>query len=154
MAEITLTRNKITIIDDEDLELISRYKWYAHRNKSGNWYASSTINGVMTRMHSLLLGTRSLIDHKNGDGLDNRRENLRLATLSQNVANSKKRKGCTSQYKGVSWSKTENKWAAEIYINGTRIFIGLFSNEVLAAQSYDTYALAYFGEFARLNFPK
>jgi hypothetical protein len=115
-------------------------------------------------MHREILGLnhgdRSLVDHRNGNTLDNRRCNLRLATRAQNVFNTAKRKAkATSKYKGVTWSKQassngtkyDGKWRAQIRHNSKLIHIGMFTNELEAARAYNSKAKELFGEFARLN---
>jgi HNH endonuclease len=93
------------------------------------------------------------IDHINGDCLDNRRENLRKATRSQNMANQPKIGGTwSSHYKGVTWFKQRQKWRAQIKIEGRNHHLGLFINEDDAAKAYDEAAFQAFGEFAHLNF--
>ena len=96
-----------------------------------------------------------IIDHKNGDGRDNRVANLRLATYAQNSQNRKKvSKKCGSKYKGVTFSKKLKKWRAQICFNGIKKHLGYYEDEVAAAKAYDCAALKYHGEFAKLNFPK
>jgi hypothetical protein len=96
-----------------------------------------------------------LVDHRNGNTLDNRRTNLRLATCSQNRINSQRDKSKTSsRYVGVSLEKGRGKWLAYISYNGKRIHLGRFDNELDAARAYDLAAVKYHGEFARLNFPE
>lgn len=105
-------------------------------------------------MHRLLVGAERGIevDHKNRDGLDCRRENLRVATRSQNASNSPSIGG-TSKYKGVNWHRARGKWAAYIKHNMVRKYLGLFLSEQDAACAYDAAAIRMHGEFAYLNFP-
>ena len=95
------------------------------------------------------------IDHKDHNGLNNTRENLRLATISENARNCEKTKRPTSsKYKGVCWNKKSKKWQAHIHYNGISIHLGLFDSEEDAAKAYDEAAKIYHGEFAVLNFPE
>ncbi len=109
-------------------------------------------------MHREILGLdhgdRRQVDHINGDGLDNRKENLRICDTSKNVINRSIGKINTSGYKGVNWRKKSKKWVARIGFNNKRIYLGDFNNKEDAARAYDTAALKYYGEFAKLNFPK
>lgn len=94
------------------------------------------------------------LDHINGNPADNRLDNLRLATQAQNSSNTRKQRGTySSQYKGVSWSKSKGKWHVCITAHGKQTHHGDFTNEVEAAQTYDRVARILHGEFARLNFP-
>ena len=95
-----------------------------------------------------------LVDHRNNNGLDNRRDNLRLATSSQNNCNSRKRKNTTSQFRGVCFCKAKGKWDANINLAGKRIWLGSFDSEIEAGKAYDEAAKKCHGEFARLNFPE
>ena len=121
---------------------------------------------IMQRM----LGVRRLprrmhVDHINGDPLDNRRENLRMATPMQNAANAHKQSGCSSIYKGVSWNTEKRRWKAELNLTirsahrgkrgrGIRLLLGWFEDESYAAICYDSIAREWYGDFARLNFPE
>jgi len=103
-------------------------------------------------MHNLIMGTK-LVDHKNGNGLDNQKNNLRNCTNQQNHMNRRPKKNCTSKFKGVCRFKKDLKWTAVIKFNRKQIYIGIFGNEEDAAKAYDKKAKELFGEFAYLNFP-
>jgi hypothetical protein len=94
------------------------------------------------------------IDHINNDRSDNRIANLRLASSSENGMNMLKRKGCTSQYKGVSWCAQPKKWRSKIMKDGVQKHLGYYDNEEEAARAYDKAAKEIFGEYANLNFPE
>lgn len=159
MQVIQLTQGKKTVIDDSDFEKVSKYKWYAHRQQN-TWYAKH-YNSERKKPESLqrfLLqpSKRMIVDHINGDGLDNRRCNLRLCTKAENAVNSGKgryKRGVSSKYKGVCWRKSLRKFSAQIVFEDRSRYLGVFRDEVKAAIAYDKAALRYFGSFARLNFP-
>ena len=92
------------------------------------------------------------VDHQDGDGLNNQRNNLRPATRQQNMRNGFKRAGCSSQFKGVCWAKREAKWVAKIRVNKRLLHLGYFIQEHLAAAAYSDAAKQFFGEFARTNY--
>ena len=95
-----------------------------------------------------------LCDHLNRSGLDNRKTNLRPATVSQNLSNRHKTKSKTrSKYKGLEWDKAQRKWKARIQHQGRKIYLGSFTSQTSAAKAYDTAAKKYHGQFAALNFP-
>ena len=159
MKEIPLTRGMVALVDDDDFERIAKYRWYAHRNSSGIVYARATIkdsNGrnKRIRMHRLVLNECApLIDHVNGNGLDNRKQNLRLASNSQNLGNSRKGFGQgSSKYRGVHWDRMARFWRACISIKNRTKWLGTFPSEIEAATAYDLAAKEHFGDFARLNF--
>jgi hypothetical protein len=157
--EIQLTQGKIALVDDEDYNVLQKLRFYAVNN-SGWWYAVTHLprEGKPQRrvfMHRLILNPpkNKQVDHINGNTLDNRRCNLRLATNSQNHMNSKKYSNDSlSQYKGVSWNSASTQWFAQIMVNQKLLHIGTFASEVDAAHAYDDKARELFGEFARLNF--
>lgn len=165
MKEIKLTRGKVALVDDQDYEWLNAFKWEAYENPFGKqtrWYAIRRIYtprprfATTERMHRLILQPPWYlgVDHKNGNGLDNRRENLRIATDSQNQWNSRKGPGTSSRYKGVSWNKQRKRWAARIWVNGIYQHLGYYEDEAVAALEYDRVAREFRGEFARLNFPE
>lgn len=141
-------------VDDEDYEYLMQFSWTAQNTSSPTWYASGRVNGEHTYMHRIIMNCPrgTIVDHENGDGLDNRRSNLRLSTRSQNTANSLIYSTNTSGFKGVSWNKSMRKWEANISINGKKIYLGVFSDPLEAALSYDTAARELFREFALVNF--
>jgi len=146
-------------IDDEDLDKIAGFKWSPYTRKiSDVIYAVTTVreNGLSlsVRMHRLILPDTRMIDHINGNGLDNRKSNLRKASPTQNMANSRKRQGSTSRYKGVHWQTKASKWVAVIRYNRKHMYLGTFTDEIEAALTYDQAARQLFGEYARLNFPE
>jgi len=140
---------RFALVDDSDFALVTPHRWHIHVSNAGQEYVRGWVNGRHVRMHCLIMGRRG-IDHVNGDRLDNTRTNLRVATQSQNAANSGPRRG--KQYKGTYWQQG-CPWRAEIRVGGVRRHLGSFSDEESAARAYDTAALAAWGPFARLNFP-
>ena len=150
--EIPLTRGKVAIVDDDDFERMSKLKWKARRDRTGTWYAERNtgdqkFNGI--GMHRMILDTAApFIDHRNGDGLDNRRENLRPATHSQNQANRRRLPTNTSGYKGVTWNKKSAKWQAGIKVDGRSFHLGLHDTAQAAGDAYAAAAVRHFGEFA------
>ena len=146
------------LVDVEDYErVIEAGPWhvksdgrttYAHRNvrRSDDAWTTQTL-------HVFIAGAKR-IDHLNGDGLDNRRANLRQATPSQNAANAAVRADSTSGFKGVGWHEIRKRWRARVMCNGKSRSLGYFDNPEEAARAYDSAARELFGEFARLNFPE
>ena len=154
MKEIELTQGKVAIVDDEDFEYISQWKWcYTINQKSRSGYAIRR-PGIL--MHRVINKTPPGMqtDHINGNGLDNRKENLRSCTRTQNKANVKMNRNNKSGYKGVSREKKRKTWRAHIRIGGKGRALGRFDILEEAARAYDRAAREKFGEFARLNFPE
>ena len=153
---IPLTQGKFAIVDAEDYERLSKYKWHVDKGDS-TYYAARGIVGKNFRMHREILNAPEglVVDHRNHNGLDNRRENLRLCTVAENNMNRRpsKRANKSSRFKCVSWDKRRKRYQAYIQQNGKTVRIGRFKSEVAAAKAYDEKAKELFGEFAYLNFP-
>jgi hypothetical protein len=116
-----------------------------------------TGNARAVYMHRVILGLQDrslMVDHINRDGLDNRRENIRIATAQQNCMNRRYERKSASGFRGVTWNKNCQRWQAAIKSNGKQRHLGLFSDAIEAAHVYDDHARNLFGEFARLNFPQ
>lgn len=160
MKEIQLSNGLSTFVDDEDYERLSVYKWYVlSRKNSQTKYAVATYNeNGKTKsilMHRFILGVgrgQPFVDHKDGNGLNNTRGNLRLASNTQNTRNRKKHKSSKYPYKGIQRS-TKGEWRASIVIEGKQKRFGCFYTPEEAAMEYDRLAILHYGEFARLNFP-
>lgn len=152
---IPLTQDKFAIVDAQDYEWLCKYKWYALKDKA-TYYAARSANRKTLRMHREIMRAPKhlLVDHRDHNGLDNRRSNLRLCTPAENIRNQGSARGSTSKYKGVTWCKARNIFQARITFNGRRIHLGSFKNEIDAAKAYDKKAKELFGEFAYLNFPE
>lgn len=150
VVKIPLTRGVEAVIDDDSYHLVSNYKWYAIVGRHDTLYAA---RGHGLLMHRVITNAppNLFVDHKNGNGLDNTKANLRLVNRSQNQGNSRPRKG-SSNFKGVSWDWTRNLWRVDICFNGKRRAIGRFKSELDAALAYDKAALEQWGDFALLNF--
>ncbi len=154
-----LTQGLETIFDLPDLMLVAPHRWCAHKNHR-NIYPATNISlpGGKRRliyMHKLLIsGGRAVhIDHANLNGLDNRRENLRLCSQNENLRNRRLNTKSKSGFKGVSWHSGCRKYEANIRINGRQTRIGYFSDPIEAAHAYDDAARIHYGEFASINFP-
>jgi hypothetical protein len=162
MKTVPLTRGYMALVDDADYESVSAHKWCARvdRRRDGtirSVYAGRTAHvagkKIFQSLHRYILGLGNSImavDHVNHNGLDNRRENLRLATYSQNAANNRKRRNTSSRYKGVRWHRATEKWEARIGVAGKLKYLGLFTSEEAAALAYAEAASKAFGEFANV----
>jgi len=160
VLRIPLTNGKGSTIVDADYTP-SSWQWYIHRGYRTEYARRTEGKGhiflhreIMANMLGRPLELSEQVDHINGDGLDNRRANLRLATNTENQHNSRKPKTNTSGYKGVYWYKPTQKWCARIRVNGQRLHLGYFADPVAAARMYDRAALYFHGEFYRANFPR
>jgi hypothetical protein len=151
MIEIPLTKGKFGIIDEEDFFIVSQYRWWA-KQKKGKWYVETKIDGKNVSFHRFLMNAPkgTLIDHQDGDGLNNQRSNLRFASSQQNCWNMKKQVG--REYKGVSFRRDRGCYRAYITMEDKYYHLGHFSTAELAATAYDKAAKELFADFANLNF--
>jgi len=154
---IALTLCQEAIVDAADYELLMARNWYAQwQPRTKSFYAHTWDEGRRTGMGRIVLGLKqgdaTEVDHRNGNTLDCRRENLRVATSAQNNQNRKRHEVNRSGFKGVRPSG--KKWAAKIYVQGRSIYMGCYATPEEAARQYDAVARLAFGEFARCNFPQ
>lgn len=158
---IPLTKGKFAIVDPEDFDRLSIYKWFASKNGSTFYAKRHTRTGEHAKttsvcMHREIMNAPDnlVVDHINYNGLDNRKANLRLATRRQNSLHViRTMNPGSSKYKGVSWHTYKKRWGAQITYNGKTTFLGYFKDEIQAAKVYDKAARIYHAEFAALNFP-
>ena len=165
LVKVVLSKGIIVLIDEVDMGEITPMHWYCNARgyavreaELGRIFGKSITEvifmhrAVMENVLNRCLSDGEVVDHKDGDTLNNRRSNLRLSTVLQNRLNSKKRGDKTSsQYKGVHWHKHGEKWSARITVNKRQVSLGYFLDEHKAAFAYNEAARKYFGEFARLN---
>lgn len=159
MAEIRLTHGVVAIVDDELYPSLSQFKWYAQKSASGSFYAARNIPQHHRRRKTIYMSREITgcpdgfdVDHANGNTLDNRRENLRICTRSQNKANAPRYANNKSGFKGAFWNKTAKQWSAQICIHQKIIHLGCHPTREAAARAYDEAAKRYFGQFAKTNF--
>jgi hypothetical protein len=156
MKEIQLTKGKVTLVDDQDFDFLNQWKWRASC-EHGLWYARRTAltatGPKYIGMHQVILGYPKGLhgDHRNGNGLDNQRKNLRIATPSQNQCNKRMHPKNTTGFRGV-WRR-DGRFSSVIKYQGRRYYLPARDTAEQAAQDYDAKARELHGEFARLNFP-
>lgn len=161
MKEIELTQGYKTLVDDEDYEYLSQWKWCVRSKPDGRNVAvrAERVPGTKNskrnfQMHRVITNCPDgmVVDHINGNPLDNRRENLRICTIQQNSMNRKTQTTAKfrSKYKGVCWDKSRNQWCSRVYFNNKPI-VKRHKSEQEAALAYNIKATELFGEFAKLN---
>lgn len=155
MKEIKLTKNQVALIDDADFDVLSKQKWSAHqRARHYGYYAIGTMkSGKSVLMHRFILDVKDpnmVVDHIDGNGLNNQRGNIRICTRSQNSKNSRSRVGSSSRYLGVN-KRYNGRFQAHIRVGGKIKCLGTFINEIDAAKAYDRAAVEYNGQFASVN---
>jgi hypothetical protein len=154
--EIKLTQGKVAIVDNDMYDYLNQFKWHAVK-QSGKFYARRHIKSsnpnIKILIHRDVMKPEKgfVIDHIDGNTLNNQKDNLRICTHAQNIRNSKININNTSGFKGVYWNKQSAKWYAFIRFNNKRIHLGVFFKLKDAAKSYNEGALKYHGEFANLN---
>lgn len=149
--KIALTRDKFALVDEEDYKILSQWKWKYMTNNSAARHVWDKENKryYHVYMHRLIVDapTSKVVDHINGDRLDNRRSNLRVCTQSQNLMNQKIRQDSESRLKGVYWHKQNNRWYARFRGKS----LGSFDTKEEAADNYNKMAIKEYGAYARLN---
>lgn len=155
MVKIDLGNNQFALVDFEDYEYLNELKWHIYKNGNHLYARSSFYDNKKQKnilMHRLILEPKGkCIDHINGNGLDNRKCNLRICERHQNALNRKKNINNSSGFKGVSWFKPSQKWRVQIGYKKVVYHIGSFINLIDAARAYNEAAIKYHGEFANLN---
>lgn len=162
MKEIQLSKTGknrgkyVALVDDEDFEYLNQFRWHVSEFKN-TMYASTIIiinnRKKNTYIHNLIMNC-IWIDHKDNNGLNNQKSNLRLCTHKQNCTNRGSSINSSSKYKGVSVVKTRKSgWTSYVYFQGKKYYLGYFRNEIDAAKAHDKKAKELHGEFAHLNFP-
>ena len=165
MKEIPLTQGTVALVDDEDFDALAAFKWCASRSRNtfyatrgvhrpdGRWTTEQMHRVVFARKLGRALTDGVNPDHENRNGLDNRRENLREATVAQNRRNCRRHSANpASQYLGVTWRKYEKKWQAQIGIARECIYLGCYATELAAAQAREAFITAHPELRARSNF--
>lgn len=151
MKRIPLTQDRFAFVDDEDYEYLMQWKWILLINGKHK-YAIRRENGKPIMMHRVIMRVSDgfIVDHRNGNGLDNTRSNLRVCTNEENIRNRKLNQNSTTGYKGVT--RRNSRFTAKVVFQGKDYFLGRFDTAVEAAKAYDKKAKELFGEFAKLNF--
>lgn len=155
MKQILLTQGKYALVDDEDYENLAKFKWHAGQYGK-TWYAKRLVwdsklkKGKITRMHHYVMPLREglMVDHINGNGLDNRKSNLRLVTKAQNMMNAGRRRNTGKWGVGVAWHKQNSKWRAYITLSKRQISLGCFDNPEEAQRARREGEKKFFKEFA------
>lgn len=156
---IPLTQGYVAVVDEEDFESVSAHCWHVQvdKRRPSIQYARRDVGDSAVFMHQQILGFPKgcEIDHINGNGLDNRKKNLRKSSKSQNHQNQIIRGDSKTGFKGVSrYSNRPGLWRARISVGGKRLHLGCFSSPEEAARAYDEAAEKHFGEYAKLNFER
>lgn len=155
MKYIQLTQEKFAMVDDEDYDYISRWEWFLISNgyAGRDGEQKDNVRQKQILMHRVIAAAPDgmEVDHINGNGTDNRKENLRVCTHQENIWNGRMRKDNTTGYKGVSWAKDLGKYVAKIRVNGKLVHLGYFVEKEDAAKAYWEAAERFFGEFAKLS---
>lgn len=139
MASIALTKGYIAEVDDADLPRVQQHAWCAFSNGGNQIYAEATIKGKRARLHRFVMEATAgtIVDHKDGNTLNNRRSNLRFVSKSENAINAKVRRNKThSMHRGITFDSSRNKWVAQFKAHGVKYNLGRFATELEALQAY------------------
>jgi hypothetical protein len=157
MKEIKLTQGKVAFVDDADFEYFNQFRWCATKTKYGSFYAHRRSNSKgqidYLYLHREIMNAKpyEYVDHKDGNGLNCQRANMRICTMWENQGNRVLNRNNSSGFKGVAWKKDREKWRARITKNEKSIHLGYFDHAETAALAYNLAAQKHFGEFAKLN---
>lgn len=159
--EIKLTQTQVTLVDDEDYDYLTQWKWCAMYDPNADTYYAVRgrtkeelqLGKAPIKMHRVITNARKgeLVDHISGNTLDNRKHNLRIVDNTQNQQNKGMSRNNTSGVKGVSWHKRDRVWRASISVNGKRIHLGNFSDKEDAIKAYRSAVVLYHGEFGNIG---
>lgn len=155
---IPLGHALFALVDEDQFEYLNKWFWYCQTRKRSKQRPYHCVARISEGRHSISMAREILgatvgqvVDHIDGNTLNNTRSNLRFASISQNSRNTRVKKTKKSHYKGVR--KSRSAWKVVIFVNGIELYLGSFKSDVEAAKVYDNAARKYFGVFARLNFP-
>lgn len=152
MRMITLTQGRVTLVDDEDFERLSKHRWYYSTGYARRCIREDGKKKTIRMHREIMNPAKGLdIDHVDHDGLNNCKFNMREVTRAQNTRNKQCRGTGTSSYKGVYFLKRTQKFVAQIELNYKNMHLGYFADERLAAQAYNDAAVKYHGPYACLN---
>ena len=158
---IPLTKGQVAVVDASDYEWLMQWSWTPWRkNELSTYYAVRWLrrsNGAQAsiRMHRQIMGLDGpMVDHRDGDGLNNRRSNLRHCTSGQNNCNRGVSRNNVTGFKGVHWKKREQRYTVSISANGIINHLGYFDDPVIGAKAYDAEAIRLHGDFAKTNFKR
>lgn len=151
MKRIKLTQGKFALVDDDDFNKLSKYKWCLVNVTNNCKYAVTTIKCKQFSMHRVIMNIKNsniFVDHINRNGLDNRKENLRIVSCSENAMNASIRSDNKSGFKGIYWNKLSGKWHTQIWFNKKCIYLGSYDSLNLAKIIRKLGEIEYFGDYA------
>lgn len=152
MKSIPTSQGFSALVDDEDFVFLARFKWYANVQKApGKVYAATDVGRRRIYMHQLLIPRARMVDHRNRNGLDNQKHNLRECSKAENAVNAKLNSNSSSGVKGASWHKAAGKWMAHAGFNGRQVYLGLHATKEEAGNAYTEFMKSKFGDFVETS---